>query len=357
MSLPRTLFVGRGSAAICWYRCALPATALGQDWVGLEGEGRLAKIRTGVTARPFAYDDLFDYEVVVIQMAEAGWTPTIRELQAGGATVLVEIDDYFQAVRKLRDHEGSDHWSRKRVEGLERVMRLADGVICSTDFLARRYRALNPVVRVCRNGIDLRRYAYERPARDGVTVGWAGGVGHREALGAWLPEIAGVMRRRPEVSFTTVGQPYGKALQAEFGTERVTAIPWGALESYPASMTAFDIALAPAGRSNLYRGKSDLRWLEAGALGIPCIADPSVYPDIEPGVTGLHAATPREAGAALERLVGNAELRAVIGAAAHAHVRDHRSAEVAARQWDAVLRELAPRCAEPVVAASRGDDA
>ena len=48
-----------------------------------------------------------------------------------------------------------------RVAGLGR---LADGILCSTDYLARRYRAFNPRTWVCRNDIDLNRYGYERPA-------------------------------------------------------------------------------------------------------------------------------------------------------------------------------------------------
>ena len=33
--LPRTLFVGLGTSAVAWYRAALPAMALGADWVGV----------------------------------------------------------------------------------------------------------------------------------------------------------------------------------------------------------------------------------------------------------------------------------------------------------------------------------
>lgn len=340
MSPPHTLFIAHGAGGVGWYRCALPAMALGHDWVGLVGEGRATKIRAGVTARPFALADIDDYEVVVMSMLQPGWARTVRRLQAAGTTVIADVDDYFQALSKQRDYELAGSWSRKLVEGMEMMLRLVDGIVVSTDFLAHKYRTLNANIRVCRNGIDLRRYAYERPPRDSVTIGWAGGAGHKDALTAWLPQVAGLMRRHPDVHFSTVGQPYGQPLEAEFGTERVSVIPWGVLETYPASMAAFDIVLAPAGKTNFYRGKSDLRWLEASALGVPCVADPFVYPDIDPGVTGLHATSPQEAGAAIERLLQDSAYRASIGAAAHEHVREHRSFPVAARQWDAALQEL-----------------
>ena len=33
--LPRTLFTGRRSTAVTWYRCVLPAEFLGQDWIAV----------------------------------------------------------------------------------------------------------------------------------------------------------------------------------------------------------------------------------------------------------------------------------------------------------------------------------
>jgi glycosyltransferase involved in cell wall biosynthesis len=104
-------------------------------------------------------------------------------------------------------------------------------------------------------------------------------------------------------------------------------------------MANFDIAIAPAGRSNYFRAKSDLRWLEAGALGLPVVADPFVYGEIEHGVTGLHAETAEEAERHLLALVDDREARERIGAAARAHVVEHRSSAVMARRWVDVLAE------------------
>ncbi len=56
-------------------------------------------------------------------------------------------------------------------------------------------------------------------------------------------------------------------------------------------------------------------------------------------MTGFHAGTPAEAREALDALVADAALRTRVGEAARAHVREHRSAEVAAARWADVLRE------------------
>ena len=44
-------------------------------------------------------------------------------------------------------------------------MRVTDGIICSTDYLARRYRSFNERTWACYNGIDLKRYAWPQARR------------------------------------------------------------------------------------------------------------------------------------------------------------------------------------------------
>jgi glycosyltransferase involved in cell wall biosynthesis len=339
VSLPRTLFVGLGASGPCWYRAALPATALGADWVGVRGTPPELRFVTGDTGRVRAVEDLFGYDVLVVQQPHGReWVALIRELQARGVRVLYEIDDLLDAVRKAAGHEHAKAFGRDRAKAAELAMRVCDGVICSTDFLARRYASVNPEVSVCRNGLDLRRYELTRvPREDVVTIGWAGGAGHESAVQPWLPAVREILRARPHTRFMSVGAPYAELLEDEFGPDRAIAVPFGQIETYPAAMVNFDVALAPAAPSNFFRAKSDLRWLEASALAIPVVADPGVYPDIEHGVTGLHAPSAAEAAEHLLALVDSRELRETIGAAARDVVSRTRRIEVAAEQWRAVL--------------------
>ena len=84
---------------------------------------------------------------------------------------------------------------------------------------------------------------------------------------------------------------------------------------------------------------------QASALGIPVIADPEVYPEIEHGVTGFHAATPGELRECLELLAGDPDLRRRVGAAAKAHVTEHRNVQVASQHWVEVLQSAVPASA------------
>lgn len=359
--LPRTLFAGRRPTAVTWYRCVLPAEFLGQDWLAVDDAGGALARKTGtpgVTFDPAAWAGRYDV-VVLGQPRGRRWMPVIRALQAAGVKVVFEIDDHVHSVRKKRDHEFRDAFGKDALREYEQAMRACDAVICSTEWLGRRYRAFNPETYVCRNGLDLGRYALTRPARDGVTIGWAGATGHKDAIRPWLAAVADVMRARPQTRFLAVGQPWHRSLEAEFGSERATGIPFMALDNYPAAMTAMDIALAPAGKSNFFRGKSDLRFLEAGALGLATIADPDVYPTLDHGVSGLHADTPDDVRAHLLALVDDAGLRERLGANARAYVERERSMTVMARQWDATIRDVAgatagdapvPRVTSPLAA-------
>lgn len=341
-ALPSTLFVGKSASGICWYRCTTPAMALGLDWVSVAGDPPQASVMSGVSGGPVGIADFARYDVVILQQPLAeGWRQTIRDLQAAGTTVLVEIDDYLHAVAKIDSHEMQGHFTKELLRSFELNMRLADGVICSTPYLARRYARFNDRIRVCRNGLDLARYDLEPPPREGVTIGWAGGLGHEEAMRDWLPAVAEVLRLRPAARLVTVGAPFARLLEAQFGPERAQSVPGAPLEMYPAAMTRFDISIAPAAHNRLYRGKSDLRWLESSALGTPVVCDPFTYAEVEHGVTGFHARTPAEVRDTLLALVDDPDLRRRVGAAARDHVRTHRSATVAAEGWAGVLREVA----------------
>ena len=339
--LPRTLFVGRHRIAPAWYRCALPAEYLGADWItvnDLSGEPVQVGGKDGMAVAPTEWSG---YDVVILQQPRgAAWVRRIRDLQAAGTVVLVEVDDYVHAVRKAADHDFKDVEDREAVRGLELTMRVADGLICSTEWLARRYRTFNHRVYACRNGLDLGRYAMTRPLREAPVIGWAGATGHKLAVEPWLDAVVAVMRERPEVGFVSIGQPFHERVAEQVGGNRCVGIPFTMLEAYPAAMTLMDIAIAPAGRSNFFRAKSDLRFLEAGALGVATVADPMVYPTLRHGETGLHAATPEEARRHLLALVDDRELRERLGAAAREYVRAERGMDTMSRQWADVLHDV-----------------
>lgn len=344
MGEPRSiqvLFVGIGNSRISWYRCVLPAMYLGCDWIGVTGQPPELRFATGYVKGATQMARFEDYDAVVVQQARGhGWFRLIERLQSHGIPVLYEIDDYVHGIRKAKDHDFRDEYPREQVRQMELCMRRADGMIVSTEYLARRYRTYNKRVWVCPNGLDMARYRLSRPQPltiDGarkVTIGWAGATGHTRGITPWMEVVARVMSRHPHVTFLSIGYPFAEMIDSD----RALAIPFTALETYPAAMMSFDIALAPGGISGFYKAKSPLRAMEAGALGIPVVADPGLYGQaVIDGETGLLAGTPAQAEEALELLVGDERLRLQLGDSARKHIGANYDMRVMVEHWKAAI--------------------
>lgn len=338
------LFLGIGDSAVCWYRCALPAMNLGADWCGIYGEPPGLGILTGIVKHDTRLPDYKDYKVIVMQQPHGQkWLGLIRSLQAQGIKVIYEVDDYLHAVAKQKHHDFAKAYTKEALHGYEMCMRVCDAMICSTEYLGRRYRKYNRNVHVCPNGIDVARYNLTKPERPTVNIGWAGATGHKATLVQWMNEvILPTLVQHPETCFVSVGDPsLAEAIKPIVGPERSIGIPFIPLECYPAAMTMIDIALGPAGEGNWYRAKSDLRFLEAAALGIPIVADERVYDSIDEGVTGFKVANTAEAREALTILVEHADIRERVGAAAREHARAERDSATASLHWLEVCRAVA----------------
>lgn len=336
----KVLFVGLGKSAVAWYRCYLPALYLGCDWAGYVGDPPQAQMITGLVKRETRVPIFTDYDIVVLQQVTGPqWLKFIRELQERGIKVLYECDDYLHGIKNQRDHDFREHYTPEYLAKMEMCLRACDGMIASTNYIGRRYRKFNSNVFVCENGLDTARYRLTRPPRPTVNIGWSGATAHRNAVEPWLQVVADVMEWREKTCFISVGQPYANAFQQVFGN-RALAIPFTSIETYPAAMTMFDIALAPSGNTNFFAGKSDLRWLEAGALGIPVIANPTVYPKITHGENGFHAETPADVEELLNELVQNEELRTAVGESAQSYVANNRDMRIACMQWANAFEEM-----------------
>lgn len=335
------LFVGLGSSAVCYYRVSLPARALGCDWSGMLGEPPDNKWITGIVRKESQMPKFEDYKIVVLQQPIGkGWLDAIKAMQERGVKVIYEVDDYLHGIKHNPDHGARQKYSNKYLAEAEASMKQCDALIASTEWIAGNYSHFNKRVYICRNGLDVGRYDLTLPPRDTVNIGWAGATGHAKTLQPWLQQVAQLMRIRPNVCFISIGQPFAKAFQMWFKKERALALPFAAIEQYPAAMTMFDIALAPSGGGGWWKGKSDLRWLEASALGVPVIASPQNYPDIEDGVTGFHASSTLEMAEKMMLLTDNQELREKVGQQAREHVREHRTIQAMSQQWVDVFEDL-----------------
>lgn len=333
-----TLFIGLGSSAPAWYRCALPANALEQDWVGTigvppeEGEALIA-------GNFYEYPDIPAYDNIVIQQpGDDRWLEFIKKCQKNGQRVFYEVDDFVHGVHKIEGHTNQKQFHKKKIRKMVECMKACDGMIVSTDFLAEQYKKYNSNIHVCKVGIDTARYEVEFPQRSNLVIGWGGGTGHHLAVGPWLEVVSQLLSENPTVAFASIGTRYASALGARHPGQTLD-IPWTSIENYPYALSNIDIIIAPTHDSKYYKAKSDLRWLEASAVGIPTVASPTVYKEIEEEVTGLLAETPDLAYEHLEKLIDDPALRKDIGKQAQSYVKKHRDIRVAAKQWENILND------------------
>src|SRR5262245_2241634 len=334
MDAADVLFLAHSGGASCYHRCMLPALALGSDWGGLDSPPPQMTLGRGEVRFGERGPDLGSYRIVVLQTpSHEAWLELVPELQASGTKVVFDADYH---VHEIATDPGL-------LEVIEALLALCDGVICATPYIAERYARFNPRTFVCENGIDLRPYALTRPPHDTVNIGWLGTSMQVEEAMPWLVEIAAMMRIRDVTNFVGIGQRFGDAVAAmgAVAPERCLAIPGMFPEQVPAAMSLFDIVFDPVGQTPWRLGRSRLRWLEAGAWGIPLVGDPRIYPEIQDGVTGFHAVDPVSMTHAILRLVDDPLLRASVGARAKREVEARYTAEALAPRWAHALEQVA----------------
>ncbi len=337
--MKKTLWIGLGNSAQAWYRCALPANHLNQDWIGaysgIPNEGGVI-ITGNIDSGTVDYDK---YDNIILQLPnEPAWVEKVKAWRKEGKKVFYECDDFIHGIHNIKDHKYRSAFAKKRVRLYVDIMKVCDGIICSTEFLAEQYSKYSDNVYVCENGIDCSLYDNKKIhyQDNRVVVGWSGGTGHLQAMKSWFSEIISLMAYKDNVHFITCGANYAEQV-AKMYPKRALSIPWTTIENYPFILNSFDISVAPSHTSKYFKSKSDLRWLEAAASGVPVIANPITYKQIQDGVTGILAETPEEFEKKLLELVNDEELRREIGLQGKEYIQKHRDISVVKNQWSQIL--------------------
>jgi hypothetical protein len=332
------LFLAQGASVQTWYRVALPAKELELDWAGLI-DGPPGKGGTMIAGNITEFPNPFDYDIIVVQLVKGNdWVKFINELVSAGKTVYYECDDFLHGVHRIEDHPNKGAYAPKRVKEYVKAMKACSGIICSTEYLSEQYSKYNSNVFVAKNSIPAYLYDIEKIPKENkkIVLGWAGGAGHLQAFRSWYQELLDVMLGSSQTNFISVGVNYADHVAQHF-PGRCISMPWTSLENYPYSLSAFDISIAPSHDSKYFRSKSDLRWLESSAIGIPTVVNPITYPEVEDGVTGMVASTPEEFETKLEKLIYDEDLRLEIGQNAKNYIKNNRDITVGARQWQRIF--------------------
>lgn len=260
-----------------------------------------------------------------------------------GKPFIMEMDDYVFSLPQANIASTVYTPGADLTRILLEQMRASDAMVVSTPYLADLYRPFNKRISVVENVIDLSLWRRQHsPSRRRVTIGWMGGGTHnedhemivdavREVLGAYDVQFSYVCGGRGPASYE--GIPRLKWRHAYTDIKKYPK--W--IQKY-----GFDIGIAPLVDNNFNRGKSNLRWMEYSALGIPCVASPLPHfrESIRHGETGFLASTKEEWVETLGRLAEDANLRESIGAAARQELKEKWNPKVMGRKYKNMIEGL-----------------
>ena len=237
------------------------------------------------------------------------------------------------------------------------AMGMCDYGVASTTPLAAamRRRVRTGEVFLLPNGLDRHNAHWlvappRRVRRDGgvLIACTSGTTAHSSDFGELAgPALLHLLETRPGVRLLTMGHV---VLDAAFDAHADRITRFGHVDGSAAFFSLLaeaDINLAVLKSTAATDAKSEIKWLEAAALGVPSVvSDTAPYKEVlEHGVDALIASTPDDWRDALTRLVDDADLRARMGAAARDKAARLYTVEANARRLEALLAPALARIA------------
>lgn len=283
-----------------YYRMRQPIAELGKH--GHETSCTMAKSDV-----EFDGEDVIVGQVIGGDIAKSWW----RGLSFNSRLVYELDDDLFNIERINPMH--SLYSDPEALDSMAFCMQMSDLVTCTTEVLAERMRKYNPNVATMECRIDEQVLGFERPQRDRLVIGWAGGDSHMRDMGECVYGLRKVLDRNPQCEAHFIGA------DLRFLVKRpVRYTEWVRNTIYYCKLIDFDIALIPLADTYFNQAKSHSKALEMAALGIPVIAS-----DVEPyskfvvdGVTGFLVRSEWDWARKMRELINDEAMRTEMGAKA-----------------------------------------
>lgn len=282
----------------------------------------------------------------------------LERMRANGTVIISDFDDLVFNV-EMFPHINSPDFAdpvrtglyKSNMENLRRMLAESEGAIASTDYLSQEMQRFGKRTWVHRNAFSLEMLHYANRVRSlgrqsgngRVVIGYASGTPtHNRDFEMIRPALQEVMRRCPRVDLSLIGP-----LELGTGWEglegrimRQGLIPWREL---PGRLCGFDINLAPLVADNPFsQSKSEIKYMEAGMLGIPTVASPTdafAYA-IRQGENGYLASSEDEWVNTVLRLAEDSDLRRRTGEQARQAVMENHHPSYRAAQLAALLNEI-----------------
>lgn len=164
-------------------------------------------------------------------------------------------------------------------------------------------------------------------------VGWGGSPTHHGDFGLLRQGMKKFLQHNPTKTFHTIGMDYADWMRLP--KEQCHHTRW--LDTPEDFFRAIDysVGVAPLADTVFNRSKSDIKFLELAALGIPTIASnvPAYNKSIVSGLNGMLVEADHEWGRVLKATVDQPEFFAEMGQDAKEYVRNSRTTDHTALMW------------------------
>lgn len=277
------------------------------------------------------------------------YTPSVAKLvvriKEQGKEILFETDDLVYDPAFLRH---MDYYTKMNV--LERKL-YENGVggeiltdpyvkVCttSTDYLARKLQEKGKKVFIVKNKLSKKdvtdaKLALQDVKKDSNLVRiayFSGTPSHNKDFATITPVLEKILASHPEVCLVLAGPLDTEDRLNQQFAEQIERVPFAPRPEHFRNIAEVDINLAPLEIGNPFcESKSELKWFEAGIVGVPTIASATepFREAITDGVDGFVAATEEEWREKLEKLITDKGFRIAMGEQARKTVLEKYTTE------------------------------
>jgi glycosyltransferase involved in cell wall biosynthesis len=290
-------------------------------------------------------EDLAGCDLAVFSRPRFPAVPALLDLcRTAGIPTLVMIDDnWIAAGREFPRFERLFTPGKPAFEVFLEALRRADAVLVFNPVLAEEVKPWARRVVQLPPNVDVTLFpARERPPGKPFLAGFAGSPRFEEA---GFRALAGFLGGHPEARLLVMAHEVPEPLR-EVPAGRLTFLPWRHdYAAYARDLAAHrpDVLLAPLDASRFSASKIPIKFLEAAAVGAAGIYSrvPPYTGHVRDGETGLLVENREDAwAAALERLVGDPELRRRIARNAAAEVAERFATPRLLPDFLAMLRSV-----------------
>lgn len=308
------------------------------------------KIKTQIDPADFS-----NAEAVVFQRSDS---PEQLELflyaKQKGVTVIYEMDDDLFRLSESNPSYSYFNYPKVR-ETIQEFILNADHIIVSTENLKKRLYHYSIPVSVCTNSIDFNlwdRYYNRKLKKDfqkdesKIIIGYTGSPSHVEDIKIIEQPLKKIFAKYPNVMLKCIGFDIRNLPEYSGVKDRIIFESHGTPYNFPEKMLDFDIGITPLIYSDFNLCKSNVKYLEYSALGIPTIAtDIETYHCIDQFKTGMKIGLNCKSlwFNALDLLVTEKLLRKVIGFNAREYVKVNHNINLNYLNWYSAIRIVQER--------------